>query len=177
MRLRTTASSLQMQSLKEDDMLACLIKGAISVWQDGMDYLRDRRKRTNLIKELDMCGPEECRGLLGQYGLTRKQFENAIRIPFASEDLASAALRAVGVDPSEFHREHSQQSRNIRHNCTVCRAKYRCWRDLMSDSFVEHHREYCPNTSDLADLLSASATCSLGLPKGVPIPVAIDHRD
>ena len=75
-------------------MLAGLIKGAISAWQDGMDYLRDRRKRTNLIKELDMCGPEECRGLLGQYGLTRKQFENAIRIPFASEDLASAALRS-----------------------------------------------------------------------------------
>lgn len=129
-------------------------------WRGMVDYLRDRRKCIAQVKEFDTWAPEERRELLNRYGLTRDGFEKAMHMPFASEDLASAALRAIDVDPNEFHREHDSCSRVVRRNCTLCRTKYRCRRDLMNGSFKQNYQSYCPNASHLSELLGKGTTCT-----------------
>ncbi len=131
-----------------------LIGEAVNLWNGAVAYWRDRRKCAEIRRDLAILGPDESRRLLDEYCLTPEEFDAALRIPFASEDLSSSALRSVGLDPVEFHRQHGARSRAMRRNCTTCRAKYRCRNDLAAGSFEGNHQEYCPNRLHFAVLLA-----------------------
>ena len=90
-----------------------------------------------------------------------EEFEKALRIPFASEDLSSWALREFGVDPQLLHRRHGVRSRVMRRTCTFCQAKGRCRQDLMAGNFERNHKDYCPNRLHFAVLLARRAYLSV----------------
>lgn len=138
-------------------MTASLVSEARNLWNGAMAYLRDRRKCAEIRRDLDRLGPDERRHMLGAYDLTPEEFDAALRIPFASEDMSSEALRSMGVDPETFHREHGTRSRAIRRACTTCHAKYRCRKDLAAGSFRANYPDYCPNSLHFAVLLGRQA--------------------
>jgi hypothetical protein len=127
------------------------------IWNYAAAYLRDRRRCAEIRNDLQALGPDERRRIFGEYDLTPEDFDMALRIPFASEDMSSWALRSVGVDPQQFHREHGVRSRIMRRACTMCHLKARCRKDLMAGSFERNHRDYCPNRSHFAVLLARRA--------------------
>lgn len=131
-----------------------LINEAVNIWNSAVAFLRDRRKCAEIRRDLARLGPEECRQMLADYGMTPREFDEALQIPFASEDLSSAALRSVGVDPQAFHREHGVRSRAIRRTCMTCHAKYRCRKDLATGGFGRNYQDYCPNRLHFTVLLA-----------------------
>jgi hypothetical protein len=138
----------------EDELSGKLIGKVRNIWNSVAAYARDRRRCAQIRRDLNSLGPHERRRVLDEYDLTPEDFEQALRIPFASEDMSSWALRAIGVDPQQFHRHHSARSRAIRRSCTICRIKTRCRADLMAGSFEQKHRDYCPNRLHFAVLLA-----------------------
>ena len=133
-------------------MLADLVNEARHLYSDACDYAFDRRRCAALLRELDACGPQERREFLARYGLTRLEFEEAIRIPFASEDLATSALQALSIDADALYQQDPDGCSTIRRNCTLCQAKYRCKRDLARDRFAANHPDYCPNSLRFSEL-------------------------
>ena len=131
-----------------------LIGKVRNIWNSITAYARDRRRCAQIRRDLESLGPHERRRVLGEYDLTPEEFEQALRIPFASEDMSSQALRSVGVEPQKFHHQHGARSRAMRRTCTICRAKARCRQDLLAGSFVRNHRDYCPNRPHFAVLLA-----------------------
>ncbi len=131
-----------------------LIGKVRNIWRSLVAYARDRRRCAQIRRDLESLGPHERRRVLDEYDLTPEDFEQALRIPFASEDMSSRALNAVGVDPQQFHRQHGARSRAMRRACTICRAKARCRQDLLAGSFVRNHRDYCPNRLHFAVVLA-----------------------
>jgi hypothetical protein len=138
----------------EAELAGGLIGKVRTIWNDVAAYARDRRRCARIRRELRLLGPDEHRRILDDYDMTPEEFERALRIPFASEDMSSWALRAVGVDPQLFHRRHGARSRVMRRACTLCRAKSRCRQDLLAGSFVQNHRDYCANRLHFAVLLA-----------------------
>lgn len=141
----------------EVELSAELIGKIRNLWNSVGAYARDRRRCAQIRRDLESLGSHERRRVLDEYDLSPQDFEKALNIPFASEDMSSRALRAVGVDPQQFHREHGVRSRAIRRACTLCRAKARCRQDLLGGSFVQNHRDYCPNQQHFAVLLARQA--------------------
>ena len=131
-----------------------LIGKVCNMWNSVAAYASDRRRCAQIRRDLESLGPHERRRVFDEYDLTPEGFEQALRIPYASEDFSSRALSALGIDPERFHRQHGVRSRAIRRACTMCRAKVRCRQDLLAGSFVQNHREYCPNRPDFAILSS-----------------------
>jgi hypothetical protein len=138
----------------EDELSGELIGKVRNIWNSVAAYARDRRRCAQIRRDLNSLGPHERRRVLDEYELMPEDFEQALRIPFASEDMSSRALTAVGVDPQQFHREHGARNRSMRRTCTMCRAKARCRQDLLAGSFVRNHRDYCPNRLHFAVLLA-----------------------
>ncbi len=134
-----------------------LISKVRSIWNDVAAYTRDRRRCAQIRRDLESLGPDEHRRILDEYDMTPEEFEKALRIPFASEDMSSWALRSVGVDPQLFHRRHGVRSRVMRRTCTLCQAKAQCRQDLLAGSFERNHRDYCPNRQHFAVLLARRA--------------------
>lgn len=128
-----------------------------NIWKSAAAYMRDRRRRAQIRRDLKALGPDECRRMLDEYNLTPEEFQEALRIPFTSEDMPSRALRAMGLDPQQFHRQHGARSRAMRRSCIMCRVKARCRQDLAADRFVRNHGDYCTNRLHFAVLLARQA--------------------
>ena len=142
---------------REVEVSGQLIDKVRIIWSSVVAYARDRRRCAQIRRDLESLGPHERRRMFNEYDLTPEDFENTLRIPFASEDMSSQALSAAGIDPQQFHRQHSARSRAMRRTCTMCHAKARCRRDLLAGRFVRNHQDYCANRLHFAVLLARQA--------------------
>jgi hypothetical protein len=76
---------------REVEVSGQLIDKVRIIWSSVVAYARDRRRCAQIRRDLESLGPHERRRMFNEYDLTPEDFENALRIPFASEDMSSWA--------------------------------------------------------------------------------------
>ncbi|KQU97094.1 hypothetical protein ASD99_15550 [Mesorhizobium sp. Root695] len=96
-------------------------------------------------------GLDECTGILNDIGLSRSEFDDAMRLPYASEDLLSSAMRSAGIDPDSF--QSLQAHRFMSRICITCQHRRQCHSQLAAFDFESHYQDFCPNSQNFADLL------------------------
>ena len=100
-------------------MAGNLISETVEAWRSVITLLADRRRSRAATREFWAMGMDECTGILNDIGLSRREFDDAMRLPYASEDLLSSAMRSAGIDPDSFQslQAHGFMSRT----CIACR--------------------------------------------------------
>lgn len=122
-------------------------------WRLAADYFSDRMRSRAAVRELDALGPEGCEQVLGDSGMTPSEFREAMRLPFASEDLLAIAMRAVGIDPVDVMSKNPAAYRDICRSCMLCEHRLRCRSDLGLSSFALNHQDFCPNSQRFLELM------------------------
>jgi hypothetical protein len=133
-------------------MAGNLIGESLRFWRLAVDYLDDRRRSRATVREFNALGPEECAHALSDSGVTPVEFDRAMRLPFASEDLLAPAMRSVGIDPAAFAAQNPSSYRDLCRTCMLCDHRMRCRNDLGSSDFARTHVGFCPNSETFGDL-------------------------
>ena len=128
------------------------------LWRLATNYFSDRRRSRAAVRELDALGPDGCAQVLGDSGMTPWEFREAMRLPFASDDLLAAAMLAVGIDPHEVASESEAAYRDLCRRCMLCEHRLRCRSDLDQASFAGRHQDYCPNSGHFLELMGSGRT-------------------
>ena len=132
-------------------MAGKLISETVEAWRSVISLLADRRRSRAATREFWAMGRDECTGILNDIGLSRREFDDAMRLPYASEDLLSSAMRSAGIDPDSFQslQTHGFMSRT----CITCPHRRQCHDHLAAFDFESHYQDFCPNSQNFADLL------------------------
>jgi hypothetical protein len=89
---------------------------------------------------------DEAINILANAGVTRDEFDEAMRRPFASEDLLAPALKALGVDLGALKRNDISGFKHVRRICILCDQRFRCYRRLSDRNFADTYADFCPNS-------------------------------
>lgn len=133
-------------------MTSCLIDTASRAWHAAGAFLRDRVRSHGVLREVERLTPEDQARILGEYGLTHKEFAAGMRRPFASQDLLSAAMRALGIDRTTVTRQDAGLERDMRRVCMGCGHRLRCHGELERGSFRSRYPLFCPNRGSFAQI-------------------------
>lgn len=136
-------------------MTGRLARGIRALVDRAEAFARDRRGRMALLREVDALAADQRALLLEESGMSYREFANAMKTPFISEDLNARALLAVGTDPAEFRSQHTEWSRHMQRLCMTCAARSRCRHDLDADVFGRQYRHYCANAESLSELVAS----------------------
>ncbi|MGX8012394.1 hypothetical protein ACVDG8_027225 [Mesorhizobium sp. ORM8.1] len=132
----------------------------LEAWRFAIAVLKDHKRSKAARREFWALGPAECTGILEDIGLSRSEFDDAMRLPYASEDLLSSAMRSVGVDPDEFRSLVAVRDRFMARICITCPHRRRCHGHLETFDFESRYQDFCPNSSNFADLLDGGRGAS-----------------
>ncbi|MER8461819.1 hypothetical protein [Mesorhizobium sp. M1396] len=132
-------------------MGANLIGETVGAWRSVISLLADRRRSRAAKREFWAMGWDECTGILNDIRLSRSEFDDAMRLPYASEDLLSSAMRSVGVDPDNFQSRQAHCFMSC--TCITCPHRRQCHGHLAAFDFESHYQDFCPNSQNFADLL------------------------
>jgi hypothetical protein len=141
----------------EEKMTGTLLDGAARAWRLAADYFRDRERSRRARKEIDSLGSNEAARVLSEAGLTRGEFAAAMSQPFASDDLLSQALCSVGIDADEFGVRNIEWLQDLQRSCMRCSVRGRCRRVMGRAEFSRRYKDFCPNSGDFEQILSAQA--------------------
>lgn len=117
--------------------------------------IADGWRRLAAFREMEALGEHERVHILSEAGITRNDFNTATRARFASQDLLSAGILAVGADPDAFRSLYGGWNRDMQRVCSLCSARGRCRRDLATADFARRHHLYCPNAASLAQIAAS----------------------
>lgn len=123
-----------------------------AAWRLIRDRAENRRRTSRMRREVASLDPHERGRILGDAGLTSDNYVLALRAPYASEDLLSSALDALGADPDEFRCRNGGWGWDMDRVCMACPVRARCRRDLARSEFSNRYRLYCPNAESLAGI-------------------------
>ncbi len=129
---------------------------SLRLWRLAVDYLGDRKRSRAMVRELDALGADNCAQVLGDSGLSRREFATAMRLPFASEDLLGSAMRAVGIDPAAVASKHQEAYRDLCRTCMLCEHRLQCRGDLGRSEFAGSFQDYCPNSQRLIEFVGGA---------------------
>jgi hypothetical protein len=130
-----------------------MIGESLRLWRLALDYLDDRKRSRATVREFDSLGPESCEQVLGDSGLTRREFDNAMRLPFASQDLLASAMRAVGIDAAAVASKQPEAYRDLCRTCMLCEHRLRCRSDLGHTDLGRGFQDYCPNREHFLEFM------------------------
>jgi hypothetical protein len=133
-------------------MAGNLISETVGAWRSVISFLADRRRSRAATREFWAMGWDECTGILNDIGLSRSEFDDAMRLPYASEDLLSSGMRSIGIDPDSFQSLQAAH-RFMSRTCITCPHRRQCHRHLAAFDFESHYQDFCPNSQNFADLL------------------------
>ena len=136
-------------------MYGNMVSESFRLFHLALAYLEDRKRSRATVREFRALGPEACAHLLGDAGLAPSEFDRAMGLPFASEDLLTPAMRSVGIDPAEFAEHNHPSYRELCRTCMSCDHRMRCRSDLGNAAFLRTYRDFCPNSIPF-DALAAS---------------------
>ena len=145
----------QRDQARETNMTGSLIGGSLQAWRFAIAYFADRRQSIATLREFEALGLDECVPILKDYGLTRRDFANAMRLPFASQDLLSSAMQSIGIDPTAFHTRQAGFGRDMDRTCMLCDHRRRCRNDIATSDFGSRHRDFCPNSENFAEIIKS----------------------
>lgn len=137
-------------------MAGRLTGGIFGFWRSALSAAGNRRHRLETAREVDALDPHERGRVLGEAGMSRRDFAGAISAPFASEDLLARGLCAIGIDPMIFDSRQDPWRRDMQRVCAGCPARSRCRRDLATDDFARRYRHYCPNAESLSEIAAGA---------------------
>ncbi len=123
-------------------------------WHSAVLTVRDWRRRRAAVNEIAALAPAEGDRVLGECGLSRPDFQRAMRHAFASTILLPEAMKAKGVDPIAFERRQPEWNRDMRRTCMLCAQRSRCSAQLATAEFNDTYQDFCPNSASL-DALAA----------------------
>ena len=133
-------------------MTSCLIDTASRAWHAAGAFLRDRVRSHGVLREVEQLTPEDQARIFGEYGLTHEEFAAGMRRPFASQDLLSAAMRALGIDRTAVTRQDAGLERDMRRVCMGCRHRLRCHGELERAAFASRYPFFCLNRGSFAQI-------------------------
>jgi hypothetical protein len=131
-----------------------LTGGVLQAWRFAVDYMDDRRRTNAMKREFGDLGADECSAILSDLGLTSQDFHEAMRLPYASQDLSAAALESLRVHRAAFRTRYGAWNRDIERTCMMCLHRRRCLRELTEGTFAASYRQFCPNRENLGDVVS-----------------------
>ncbi|TPJ54827.1 hypothetical protein FJ426_07570 [Mesorhizobium sp. B2-6-4] len=132
-------------------MAGNLISGTVEAWRSVISLLTDRRRSRAATREFWAMGLDECTGILNDIGLSRSEFDEAMRLPYASQDLLSSAMRSIDIDPDSFQSLEAAH-RFMSRICITCQHRRQCHGHLAAFDFESHYQDFCPNSVNFADL-------------------------
>jgi hypothetical protein len=138
-------------------MNGSLLGGAAQAWRYAADFVRDRKRARQAVNEVRALDTNEAARVLGEVGLSRREFEEAMTRPFASEDLMLKGMDAVGIDADECSVRNPAWFHDMERTCAMCRVRSRCRQIQTRGEFSRRYRDFCPNSRDFAQILSAQA--------------------
>jgi uncharacterized protein YjiS (DUF1127 family) len=134
------------------------LSGSVAdIWRMAVDYLQNRRKARQTMREIGALNRFEATRVLADVGLVAADLRNTVSRPFAFEDLLTKGMRSVGIDPRELVAEDGNWFRNLQQNCSACRSRSHCRTVVSHSQFAERFHEFCPNSGDFDQILSAKA--------------------
>jgi uncharacterized protein YjiS (DUF1127 family) len=83
-------------------MNGTLLGEVARIWRLAIDYVNDRQRSRQAAREFARLDPDKAMRILSDAGLTRREFDKAMLLPFASEDLLSRAMESAGIDVAAF---------------------------------------------------------------------------
>lgn len=128
-------------------------------WHSAVLTVQDWRRRRSAVNEIAALTPAEGDRVLGDCGLSRSDFQLAMRHAFASTILLPEAMKSKGVDPIAVEREQPEWNRDMRRTCMLCKERSRCSAQLATAEFNGSYHDFCPNSASL-DALAADASRS-----------------
>ncbi|WP_245525771.1 hypothetical protein [Mesorhizobium sp. M00.F.Ca.ET.216.01.1.1] len=137
----------------EIHMAGNLISETFEVCRFAIAVLKDHKRSRAARRDFWALGPDECTGVLDDIGLSRSEFDDAMRLPYASEDLLSSAMRSIGIDPDDFNSLEAARDRFMARICITCPNRRQCHGHLDAFDFESHYQDFCPNSANFADLL------------------------
>ncbi|KRB30849.1 hypothetical protein ASE05_29375 [Mesorhizobium sp. Root172] len=98
-------------------------------------------------------GLDECIGILNDIGLTQGEFDKAMQLPYASEDMLTSAMLSIGIDPDSFDSRKIARDRLMSRTCITCPHRRQCHSHKAAFDFESHYQDFCPNMDNFAELL------------------------
>lgn len=126
-------------------------------WHSAVLTVQDWRRRRVAINEISALAPMEGDKVLGECGLSRNDFQNAMRHTFASSILLPEAMKSKGIDQATFERQQPEWNRDMRRTCMLCSERSRCSNELAANAFNDSYRDFCPNSASLDALATDPA--------------------
>lgn len=130
-----------------------LVGKSVKAWRSLIEYGARRQRRLAALREVEAVRWAGGAPLLAELRLTSAEFAAVVRCAFPSEDLLSPAMRSAGVDPVAFQAQHRGWSRAMFRGCMSCSSRRQCRRDIASARFSENYQRYCPNSTDLDQII------------------------
>ncbi|MDN2565787.1 hypothetical protein N1F89_06100 [Aquibium sp. A9E412] len=121
--------------------------------------LRNWRHTRQTLREINALGAQEAGRVLTEVGLSPREFERSMVLPFASEDLLQEAMHTFDIDPDEFCARYPGWFQDMERTCMKCPHRGACRRIVARGRFAEWHRGVCPNAEDFAQIASPAVTC------------------
>ncbi|MGX7875554.1 hypothetical protein ACVDG5_025050 [Mesorhizobium sp. ORM6] len=100
--------------------------------------------------------------MLSDIGMSPNEFDDAMHLPYAAEDLQTLAMLSVGIDPDRFHTLEFARDRLMSRTCIACPHRRRCHGHMEAFDFESHYREFCPNRDNFSKLLRQQMRCLAG---------------
>lgn len=133
-------------------MAGPLKRETIEAWRFAISFLVDRDRSKAARKAFWAQGLDRCARILNDIGLSRSEFDDGVRLPYASEDLLTSAMRSTGIDPDTFRSLQAARG-GMSRICITCSHRRQCRGHLDAFDFEDHYQDFCPNSLSFAKLL------------------------
>ncbi|RWA68026.1 hypothetical protein [Mesorhizobium sp.] len=140
-------------------MAVNLITETLGAIRSAIAAFADRRRSRATKREFLALGRDECASILDIMGVTLDEFEEAMLLPYASEDMLSLAMLSIGIDPDSFKSQTMAKNRFMSRTCVTCAHRRRCHSHMAAFDFESHYLDFCPNRNNFAELLAKGQSC------------------
>lgn len=161
-RVHSLEGLVEGDARKACHMSSNLINNTLDACRSAIAVFKDRRRSKAARKEFWALGLDECIGVLNDIGMSPSEFNNAMHLPYAAENLLKLAMRSVGIDPDSFHAREFASESFMPRTCITCLHRRRCHAHLEAFDFESHYREFCPNRDNISELLRQRMRCLAG---------------
>lgn len=135
-------------------MAGNLINDTLEACRWAIAIFRDRRRSKAARREFWALGHEECTGMLNDVGMSSGEFDEAMHLPHAAENMLTSAMLSVGIDPDRFQVIEFVRSHFMSRTCITCPNRRLCHSHLEAFDFEGRYRDFCPNRNNFGQLLS-----------------------
>jgi hypothetical protein len=121
------------------------------------NWVNDIRERTNQLRELGQCSPDEISAIARDLKITTADLRAISRKGAGSAENLQKMLAALHIDRKTVDQGSPAVLRDLQRLCVTCGNKQRCEHEFDAGTAAEHFHEFCPNSYTLDALLQQNA--------------------